>query len=142
MGLDMYAYSAADAKQYDKYWSNYHIDIDGEKSVCSKPIEIMYWRKHPNLHGWMTDLWHLKCNPLKGELSPAADEFNGVQLELTWEDLDKLEDDVKNKRLPATSGFFFGNNADEYYYEQDLKFINEARADLFMGLRVFYNSSW
>jgi hypothetical protein len=28
------------------------------------------------------------------------------------------------------------------YREQDLAFVREARADLFMGLRVFYNSSW
>ena len=42
----------------------------------------------------------------------------------------------------GTSGFFFGDNADQYYYEQDLEFIKNARAELFLGLRVFYNSSW
>jgi hypothetical protein len=68
--------------------------------------------------------------------------FNGVELELTWEDLDQLEQDVKEKRLPATTGFFFGEDSDEYYLEQDLEFIKTARADLFMGLKVFYNSSW
>jgi len=26
--------------------------------------------------------------------------------------------------------------------EKDLKFIKDARAELFSGLKVFYNSSW
>jgi hypothetical protein len=53
-----------------------------------------------------------------------------------------LESAVLNRELPGTSGFFFGNNADEEYREQDLEFIRQARAELFLGLRVFYNSSW
>jgi hypothetical protein len=63
-------------------------------------------------------------------------------MELTAEDLDELERAVKKRQLPTTSGFFFGNPADEHYYESDLKFIREARAELFFGLKVFYNSSW
>ena len=139
MGLDMYAYSSAESDQYEKYWNNYYLDNDDtEKSICSKPKELAYWRKHPNLHGWMETLWESKVD----SLNSGPSEFNGIQLELTWQDLDKLEEDVKNKRLPSTSGFFFGVDADDYYYEQDLAFIKEARADLFMGLKVFYNSSW
>jgi hypothetical protein len=56
--------------------------------------------------------------------------------------LDNLELAVKNKQLPSTSGFFFGNEADDYYRESDLKFIQMARAEMFLGLKVFYNSSW
>jgi hypothetical protein len=41
-----------------------------------------------------------------------------------------------------TTGFFFGNASDDYYREQDLEFVRQARAELFLGLRVFYNSSW
>jgi hypothetical protein len=44
--------------------------------------------------------------------------------------------------LPHTRGFFFGDNSDDYYRDQDLEFIKNARAELFCGLRVFYNSSW
>jgi hypothetical protein len=29
-----------------------------------------------------------------------------------------------------------------YYHDKDLEFIKNARADLFLGLKVFYNSSW
>jgi hypothetical protein len=41
-----------------------------------------------------------------------------------------------------TTGFFFGNPADDIYREADLEFVRNARAELFLGLRVFYNSSW
>ena len=68
--------------------------------------------------------------------------FNGIELELTYEDLEVLELDVIAGTLPGTSGFFFGEDADKHYQEQDLEFIRNARAELFMGLKVFYNSSW
>lgn len=124
MGLDMYAYAAAQPQ----------IEWDGNNQR-----EIAYWRKHPNLHGWMEQLWHHKGFPLPNSDDPM---FNGVELELTWEDLDRLEEDVKNGRLPSTSGFFFGSNSDDYYREQDLEFVRRARAEIFTGLKVFYNSSW
>ena len=106
--------------------------------------ELAYWRKHPNLHGWMEQLWLFKLAQ-EGKVPPRSDwgsGFNGIELELTWEDLDKLEHDVKEGRLPGTSGFFFGETADEFYKDQDLDFIRKARAELFLGLKVFYNSSW
>jgi hypothetical protein len=130
MGLDMYAYCGRKG-QHDEYWENY--DFDKDSSVVEKPRELAYWRKHPNLHGWMHKLWERKGN---------AGTFNGNELELTWEDLDELEEAVNNQQLPETSGFFFGNPADDYYREQDLEFIKNARAELFCGLKVFYNSSW
>jgi hypothetical protein len=134
MGLDMYAYCGQKG-QHDEYWENY--DHKNDSSTVTKPRELAYWRKHPNLHGWMHQLWKRR------NTDPSVDPmFNGVELELTWEDLDELEQAVKNKELPATSGFFFGDNSDEHYYEQDLEFIKQARAELFLGTRVFYNSSW
>ena len=133
MGLDMYAYSATNEKHYDEYWED-GVWEDGQfVSKITKPKELAYWRKHPNLHGWFRDEWESQGN---------TGDFNGDQLEITWDMLERLEYDVKNGELPATSGFFFGNNADEDYYEQDLEFIQQARAELFLGLRVFYNSSW
>ena len=136
MGLDMYAYCGRKG-QNREYWDNY--DWAKDTSTVTKPREIAYWRKHPNLHGWMEQLWIRKG----AELQPGADPmFNGVELELTWEDLDELEDAVMHKKLPGTRGFFFGDDADEYYKLQDLEFIKQARAELFCGLQVFYNSSW
>lgn len=135
MGLDMYAYSATNEKHYDQYWEDGHWDpVTNEfVSKITKPKELAYWRKHPNLHGWFRAEWESLGN---------TGDFNGDQLEIDWAMLERLEYDVKNGELPATSGFFFGNNADADYYEQDLDFIQQARAELFLGLRVFYNSSW
>jgi len=122
MGLDQYAYVAAKAEAWQ----------DG-----STQRELAYWRKHPNLQGWMENLWRSR------NTDPTVDPaFNGVEVELTWADIDQLEDDIKNKRLPATSGFFFGTDSDDHYQQDDLAFVRKARAELFIGLRVFYNSSW
>ena len=136
MGLDMYAYVAAKAGQQREYydgavWDDTSGDVANSK--VTKPREIAYWRKHPYLHGWMQQLWESRGN---------SGDFNGDELELTWEDLDVLEEVVKSNNLPGTSGFFFGNDSDDHYKEQDLKFIREAKAELFLGLKVFYNSSW
>lgn len=131
MGLDMYAY-AAQKGQHDEFWENY--DFKSDSSSVPKPREIAYWRKHPNLHGWMEKLAKRK--------NLDYGTFNGVELELTLEDLTTLEKDVEKGRLPATQGFFFGNDADQYYKSQDLKFIQEARAAIHAGEHVFYNSSW
>jgi hypothetical protein len=143
MGLDMYAYSANKAGAQTEYWDNGEIDkTSGDfKSTCTKPKELMYWRKHPNLHGWMENLWQRKGRP---GLGPDSDyqAFNGIELELTWEDLMELEYDIAHKALPSTQGFFFGDDSDDYYKKQDQEFIKEAKADLLCGLKVFYNSSW
>lgn len=142
MGLDMYAYAAARDGQQKDYWSDGEYDTntgDYVNAKVSKPIEIAYWRKHPNLHGWMEELWQSKGCPRDND---DDSNFNGIELELTWEDIDMLEEDIEQGALPGTSGFFFGDPADDYYREDDLKFIKEARAQLFLGLKVFYNSSW
>ena len=132
----MYAYVAAKAgaqAEYDKGMA-----WDKEKGAIvdpsvTEPREIAYWRKHPNLHGWMRRLWESKGN---------SGSFNGDELELTWDDLEQLEQAIRDKNLPDTSGFFFGNDADDHYREHDLKFVREAKAEAFLGLKVFYNSSW
>jgi hypothetical protein len=49
---------------------------------------------------------------------------------------------VRHGKLPFTTGFFFGNPSDNVYYEQDLEFCVDAKAELFLGFKVFYNSSW
>ncbi len=131
MGLDMYAYVGRPG-QKDEYWEQYGEEVAEDQKV-SKPRELAYWRKHPNLHGWMHRLWESKGN---------EGDFNGDELELTWADLDALELAVTHGQLPSTDGFFFGKDADDHYREQDLEFVKNARAELFLGLKVFYNSSW
>ncbi len=135
MGLDQYAYVASKA------------DTDWDDSSRQK---IAYWRKHPNLQGWMERLWLEKLNVptidsdqfLEDKYPPT--DFNGVELELTWDDVDRLEKDIKSGKVSklGTQGFFFGNPSDDYYHEHDLKFCVNAKAELFLKRKVFYNSSW
>ena len=122
MGLGQYAYCSAN-----------------KEGTWDDSREIAYWRKHPNLQGWMEQLW-IKRNPdynLEGN-----NMFNGVELELSWDDLNDLEQAVINDQLPPTRGFFFGEDSDDYYKQSVLEFVRNARAELFLGLKVFYNSSW
>jgi hypothetical protein len=133
MGLDQYMYVATKAGAYEEYYEDLN-KHGGDHTTVTPPREIAYYRKHPNLHGWMEQLYYAKGGD--------AETFNGVELELTWQDIDLLEQDIMNNQLPATKGFFFGDTADDYYRKQDLEFVKNARAELFMKLRVFYNSSW
>ena len=136
MGLDMYAYVASRPGQQREFWDTAEADPNSHEFVSktvTRPREIAYWRKHPNLHGWFKQEWESAGN---------SGTFNGDELEITWDMLERLEYDVVNGELPATTGFFFGNDACEEYYTDDLEFIKQARAEMFLGLRVFYNSSW
>lgn len=132
----MYAYVAHRANQDREWWEGAEMDPDIKEYVnpkVPKPREIAYWRKHPNLHGWFAEEWRSLGN---------EGDFNGDELEITWDMLERLEYDILEGNLPATRGFFFGDSSDDYYREQDLEFIKNARTELFMGLKVFYNSSW
>ena len=93
---------------------------------------IHQWRKHPNLHGWMEELYRAKG----GERS-----FNCTTVQLTAEDLDRLEAAIRTRELPATVGFFFGQT-DGSETEDDLAFVKTAREALAHGLTVFYDSWW
>jgi len=126
MGLDMYAF---------------------KRNKTGDMTEISYWRKHPNLHGWFEQLWEDLDKPNVNEDNSHLEDtfgtqFNGVEVFLTEKILDGLEEDVNAGTLPKTSGFFFGNDADEYYKENDLEFIEMARQAIKDGYEVFYTSSW
>jgi len=123
MGLDQFAYCRAN-----------------KEGTWGDSREIAYWRKHPNLQGWMEQLW-AKRNP-DDYNTEGNNMFNGVELELSWEDLNDLEQAVINDQLPSTRGFFFGEDSDNFYKQSVLEFVRNARAELFLGLKVFYNSSW
>ena len=137
MGLDQYAYVANKGQREEYYdkgtWNSKTNEFD---SPVAEPQELAYWRKHPNLHGWMEKLAEKK--------GVEYDTFNGVELELTWEDINILEKDIKSGVIASldTKGFFFGDPSDDYYYERDLQFCIDAKAELFLGRKVFYNSSW
>ena len=147
MGLDQYAYVAAKSGEREAFWDDAELDPITREFVnpnMPKPREIAYWRKHPNLQGWMEQLWDAKGRPGTDIGDERDFDFNGVELELTFEDILRLEEDIKNGAVSklGTRGFFFGDASDDHYRERDLDFIKNAKAELFLGLKVFYNSSW
>ena len=106
-------------------------EIDYENQIV-KTEEVAYWRKHPDLHGWMENLYRGKGGREKS--------FNGDPVMLTLADLDRLEDDILGKNLPKTSGFFFGESSGISL--QDLEFVLDARKVIQEGDTVYYDSSW
>jgi hypothetical protein len=55
----MYAYTASKAGQQSEFYESCVFDDELKDYVSptiTKPREIAYWRKHPNLHGWMEKL--------------------------------------------------------------------------------------
>lgn len=121
MGLDMYAHTTTEQPAAP-------VDFKAEEVR-----EIHYWRKHPNLHGWMEQLYRAKGGK--------DATFNCVNLQLTAEDFDQLEAAIRDNGLPATIGFFFGIS-DGSEIEDDLDFVAKARQALAAGLTVFYSSWW
>ena len=123
MGLDQYGLARRGEAKTDDEGYTYYEDS----------MELAYWRKHPNLQGWMEDLYHEKG----GE-----GEFNCVDLELTLEDLEALEESLDEEALPETAGFFFGTDSSDYYAEADREFIVQARAAIKQGYTIIYSSWW
>lgn len=107
MGLDQSMYVATKSDQYDKFNQAEFGPDESMRGTVAQPREIARWRKHPNLQGWMERLWYRKGAHLRDEEYEKLykSSFNHVELELSWDDLDKLEQDVKNKTLPSTGGF-------------------------------------
>lgn len=144
MGLDQWAFiKIGEAPE--------HITDQSEKAEYEHEnchILLKQWRKHPNLHGWMERCWREKNNILdQYEPNTSIDDpFNGVELELTLDDIDKLEQAVIDRNLNGgfgdTKGFFFGEPADQEYRYDDLNFCKNARVALKNGLRIIYDSSW
>ena len=123
MGLDMYAFST-------KAKLKKEVDFD---TINVETEEVHYWRKHPNLHGWMQNLYENKGG--------TSDSFNGDCVVLTESDLDVLEYDINRRNLPQTQGFFFGNSDGEEI-QDDLEFVSKAREAIKEGKTVYYTSWW
>lgn len=123
MGLDMYALTST--KKLPAA-----VDFKTEE----EGVETIHrWRKHPNLHGWMEQLYI--------EKGGSEQVFNCACVELTLEDLDRLEQVIRDNSLPQTEGFFFGET-DGSEVDDDLAFVAKARAAIADGKQVFYDSWW
>lgn len=133
MGLDMYAWKVKPEDAIDAVTIRSKDDgRDGDLD------ELFYWRKHHDLHGWMENLWVIKSGG-----NPSGQSFNCCPVRLDEDDLFELEQDVRRKQLPETTGFFFGNNPqDAESISRDLEFIAKARTAINEGYVVYYDSWW
>jgi hypothetical protein len=113
MGLDMYL----EGERY--YRKNYDSD-DRPKCngypVKQKVLDMGYWRKHPDLHGYIIQTY-----------AEGIDECQGIYL-----DADELEDIAnaieKDKLAHGTEGFFFGNSeVHAMHLKEDAKIFRDAK---------------
>ena len=105
------------------------------------------WRKHARLQVFMRNL-HREKNPDAHEGSFGLGFNNESSLELTTEDLEKLEKAIKEDFFDcfASDGYFWGQQFQEEsvkeYKDQDKNFVKWARQELKDGNKVFYSCSW
>ena len=127
MGLDQNAYAISRNEAHLLDSQEYK---DGELAIESEE-ELMYWRKNADLHLWMSQLAQSK-----GVVSDPYD-FNCNKVWLTLDDIETLEEDYLDGKMPkgAGTGFFWGCYDDK---EQTLAFIKRAKEALSSGKAVYY----
>ena len=92
--------------------------------------ELAYWRKHPNLHGYIVNAF-------------ACGEDECQKINLSLEDLSKILNAVETDNLPETTGFFFGKSRVEdkelsiLQLNKVINWVNELP-----GRKVYYQASW
>lgn len=94
MGLDMYLNGdkylhALDARDNLPHEDGYRLE--------SKTLRLGYWRKHPNLHGYIVNTF-----------ADGVDKCR--QIDLSDDDIEKIIEAVARDDLPHTEGFFFGES--------------------------------
>ena len=112
MGLDQYAFARK------------------EKDGIVESNQLMTWRKHANLEGWMANLYHSRGG--KGD-------FNCIDLKLSLTDIENLEKDFKN--LEPASGFFWGQSRPGHNADTE-DFIALAYKAIEDGYEIVYTSWW
>lgn len=134
MGLDMFL----TGKKF--YWTKYDENrnlIPPEQEdgydLKEKRFELGYWRKHPNLHGYIVN-------------SFADGDDNCNEIWLSGDDLRQIIAAIKNNQLPETNGFFFGTS-DGSETERDLNIFSKALGWLDtdengVSRDIYYRASW
>jgi len=144
--------------------------LDQWVAIRGEEEPIGYWRKHPDLHGWMDELWRRKrWKTLADSLGSAeavkdffrrqseairkyylgeatAEEagiFNQVELPLTEQDILHCMEAIRRDALPETSGFFFGeSDQTEEQRQEDLAIMEKCLGAVRQGKEVVYSSWW
>jgi hypothetical protein len=137
MGLDMYLIGRKSV------WNNHEKpELDRKEDgfdVDAVELSIGYWRKHPNLHGFIVQTF-----------ADGVDECQ--RIELDSDALVKIMAAVKDKKLPETTGFFFGRSATEDAEREeeikgDLEILGKALAWVEQPVEresrsLIYQASW
>jgi hypothetical protein len=107
MGLDQYLNGK---KFYGRYQPKPRME-DGH-IIEEITIALGYWRKHPNLHGYIVQTF-----------ADGKDECQDI--ELSAENVNQIITAIQKKELPETTGFFFGES-DGSETEEDLEIFGKA----------------
>jgi hypothetical protein len=130
MGLDMYLNGE---KFLPTNWENPELNKteDGFR-LKEKILEIGYWRKHPNLHGYIVTKF-------------ADGDDNCRKIELNKKDLLDIIEAIRANLLPSTEGFFFGKSTGDEK-EEDIEILQKAVKWLDeedgSWRSVYYQASW
>lgn len=130
MGLDMYLRG----RKFYRSAIRQRPQEDGF-DVVQKDLDIGYWRKHPNLHGFIVD-----------EFANSMDACQ--EIELDKDCLSKIMTAVRDQTLPHTEGFFFGTSqTDEGQIIEDLAILQGAldwlnKPEEGVWKSVIYRASW
>lgn len=131
MGLDMNLYG----RKF--FWTDYdhpenNPTEDGFK-VAYHILELGYWRKHPDLHGYIVETF-----------AGGVDECQEIAIERG--SLDDLIKAVTERDLPHTDGFFFGKSGEDDR-EPTLEILRKVKAWLEtkepnVSREIYYRASW
>jgi hypothetical protein len=119
----------------ERYFLNRPTLEAGKAPVKAEIYEFGYWRKHPNLHGYIVQ-----------SFADGVDECQRIPLD--EERLLLIMEAVKAKELPHTTGFFFGESeGTEEEAREDLTILQGAldwlrtkEKDIWRS--VYYQASW
>lgn len=98
MGLDMYL---TGEKYLPRDWNNPDNNkLEDGFRIKSVRLDLGYWRKHPDLHGFIVQNF--------------ADGEDFCQpIDLDCADLARIIEAIKSDNLPKTTGFFFGESEND-----------------------------
>jgi len=128
MGLDMFLCGRKTPRSEPKRTE------DGFE-VTEVTIELGYWRKHPDLHGYIVQTF-----------AGGVDECQKINL--STDDMRDIIHAINAGELPHTQGFFFGESentpderaADVATFERAIAWLDAAPHDEWRD--VYYQASW
>jgi hypothetical protein len=133
MGLDMYLTGNKYFHRFDQNLNRLPSEKEDGYEVKSHNLSLGYWRKHPNLHGYIVETF-----------ADGADECQ--EIELSAADIRQILQAITDNALPSTEGFFFGESdgteklEDIQIFADALKWLEQQ--DQVSWRSVIYQASW